>query len=83
MCSLAIAFDTPKTPAEWTHAGVMLGTFVGLTALCISALLWIYRSRRRWNYWPKGRRVLAVWAAFLLTGGLHAGVALCLVALLW
>ena|ERR1051325_4445217 len=80
--TIAVIMDGPNTPAERVRAGVMLGSFLILTCLCVSVILWIYRSRRRWNFWPRKRRVLAVWAAFLGTGGLHALVAVGIMRLL-
>jgi hypothetical protein len=75
VCVLVTALmilQPPRVPAQWMRAIVMLGTFILLTAACAGVLAWIYRSRRRWAYWSRRRRLVAAWAAFLVTAGVHA-----------
>jgi hypothetical protein len=72
--TVALISDPPKAPAEWMHVALLYGTFLGLTLLSASALILMYRTRRRWAYWSRTRRRWTAALVFLGASLGHAAV---------
>lgn len=72
MTTVAVFLEPPRTPAERFVAGVMVGSFVGLSLLVGAGIVAMVRGRARWVRVSPRRQWWMAAGVFVGTFALHA-----------